>query len=119
MAKIHVLEGSRLNTYRIVVHSPIPAGNNSAGVPWPICLIGSGWAHTDMIEGDGPGQITAAEKAQVEDGTVIERRFDFLIEPGWSNAERNAAIDAEATKLIAETEQYLANTLKWYGATRG
>jgi hypothetical protein len=118
MAAIHILEGSRPHTFRIVVHSPVPVGNNSAGMPWQTCIVNSGQANTRMMEGTGPGQITPAEKAQVESGALIERQFDFMIDTAWTNAERNAALDAEASKLIAETEKHLADTLKWYGATR-
>ena len=119
MSKIHILEGSRPDTFRIVVHSPVPPGNNSAGFSWATCLVNSGMAATSMIEGNGPGQITTAEKAQVLGGSLIERRFDFMIDSDWTAAERNAALDAEAAKLIAETEQHLAATLRWYGVTRG
>lgn len=119
MARIHVLEATGPHQYRVVVHDATPAGNNGAGVAWATALVNSGRASTVMPEGSGPGQITTAERNQVLAGTVLEAVFDFGFDPALTPAQRNAALDAEATKLIAETQAELAAKLRFFGATRG
>lgn len=118
MSRIHVLEESGVNTYRIVVHAPVPAGNNSAGVAWSTALSNSGIAGTQMTVGNGPGQISQAESNDVNGGTVIEATFSFTDDPNLSAAERNARLDFEATKLVAETQVELQRRLKYFGAVR-
>jgi len=58
-----------------VLHVAIPAGNNPAGVPWRTAVA----AHVDALkpsvlpDGDGTaGTISAAEKAQIISGAVLE-----------------------------------------------
>lgn len=119
MSRLHVLDGTGTpNTFRIVLHEATPGGNNSAGITWVLALVNSGRAHTVMTEGAGAGQITTAEKAAVEAGTTLEATFTFTVDPAWNATTRNAALDAEATKLLAETQAKLAAELKWFGAVR-
>lgn len=119
MSRLHVLEGTGTpNTFRIVLHETTPAGNNSAGISWATALVNSGRTQTVMSEGAGAGQITTAEKAAVLAGTTLEAVFEFTVDPAWNAATRNAALDAEATKLLAETQAKLAAELKWFGAVR-
>lgn len=119
MSRLHVLEAvGTPNTFRIVLHELTPVANNDAGIPWATVLVNSGRARTVMTEGSGAGQITTVEKAAVEAGTTLEAVFQFTVNPAWNVATRNAALDAEATKLLAETQQKLAAELKWFGAVR-
>ena len=119
MARIHVMLGAGPNTYRVLVHANTPAGNNSAGKSWAVSVVAAGLNRTELVSGtNGPGETDAAEHAALLAGTVIEAGFDFTLDPAWTNAERNAALDGEATKLIAETLATYQTLLRWFGATR-
>lgn len=75
MANLHVLEQTGPGRFRVVLHVAIPAGNNPAGFPWRTAVA----AHVDALkpsvlpDGDGTaGTISAAEKAQIISGAVLE-----------------------------------------------
>lgn len=119
MARIHVMPGAGPNTYRVLVHAATPAGNNAAGKAWSACIAAAGRNRTELVSGtNGPGETDAIEHAALLAGTVLEAGFDFTIDPAWSNAQRNQALDDEATKLIAETLAELQTQLRYFGATR-
>jgi hypothetical protein len=115
--RIHVMEAVGLNTYRIVVHSPTPGGNNSAGIAWSTAIQNSGRNQTSMTVGNGAGQISSSESNQVASGSVVEAQFNFTDDPNWSTAERNAALNTQATQLVAELQAELSKALKFFGAT--
>ena len=117
MARIHVLTGGN-NLYQVVVHETTPAGNNSAGVSWATAAKNAGFAVTVMSEGNGPGQISTAEKNQVESGALLEGVFSFQDDPNYTPAQRNAALDQVANQTIAELVALRSGQLKWFGATR-
>lgn len=72
-----------------------------------------------MTEGNGAGQISTAEKAQITSGDVIEFTADIEAETAGTTAgQLGAMVDAEAVKLIAAKTAELSNILKWFGATR-
>lgn len=119
MARLHVLETNGVpNLYRVILHEATPAGNNSAGLSWSSVMVGAGIAKTRMTEGTGPGQITTAEKNSVEAGTTIEGEFWFQDNPSDNAAARNAALDAHATRYLAELQADIARKYKFFGATR-
>jgi hypothetical protein len=118
MARIHILEGSGLNTYTVIVHGDVPAGNNVAGFPWSDCIKNSGRNTTQMTVGTGPGQITNAEQNQIVNGTVVEAVFQWQNDPAWTAAERNASLDLYATRFVAELLADLQTRLRVWGITR-
>lgn len=118
MARIHILEGSGLNLYRVVVHDAAPAGDNVVGVAWSDAIKNSGNNVSQMTVGNGPGQIATAENNNVTNGTVIEGSFVWQNNPTWTNAERQADMDLRATQLIQELQDTLQARLRLYGATR-
>ena len=120
MSKIHVLAGAGgNNVYNVVVHSPVPAGNNQAGILWSTAIINSGRNVTSMAIGTGPGQITQAEADQVAAGTVMEGQFMWGDNPAWTNAERMADLDNRASQMVTELGAQFQSDLRYYGATRG
>ncbi len=50
MAVIHVLEQTKPNTYRVVVHTSIPAATNSAGIQWSELLVRVGVAGKTKLQ---------------------------------------------------------------------
>src|SRR5262245_64243657 len=107
------------NTYEVIFHIPVPAGNNRAGVAYPVALIGSGRGGTTVMkEGTGQGEITAAEKAQIESGTIYEVTEPFATNPGEAmNVARNR-IDARFNQLLIEVPAKLQNALAYWGYDR-
>lgn len=119
MSALHVLLGRDDHTYKCVVHTSIPVGNNLAGKPWRASLLASGLGgKTGLPVGTGPGQITTAEKAQIDAGELIETLIEFQDVPEWTPAERIAALDAAAAIENGRVLAYLQARLRYFGATR-
>ena len=118
MSNIHVLAGAGLNRYTVVVHVATPAGNNAAGVPWSTAIVNAKRNTTVLLTGNGVGQITAAEAAQVAAGTVLEGSFDWGDDPAWTNGQRIADLDTRAAQLAAELLGRTGADLKYFGFTR-
>ena len=108
---VHILENMRL-----IVHVPIPATNNSAGVPWRTALTRSGMGGTTvLIDGDGThGTISAAEKALVASGAV----WEVEARSKWRGGQGAAAIDALVAGVIAEKQAAVQAALANFGVTR-
>lgn len=117
MARLHIREQVGLNLYSVVVHSPAPAGNNSAAVPWATVIQNSGTASTSLTIGNGPGQITQAEANQVANGSVIETQFQWGDDPAWTAPQRTADLETRAQQAIAEAVDNLQRRFKWFGFT--
>lgn len=115
MARIHVLAGGQC-----VVHGPVPAGNNAAGVSWKTAIVNSGYGgHTIMPEGNDAGQITTAEKALIASGDLYEIVLTVHIPEGANAGQRAALLDIEIAKASSEEQAKLAKALRYFGATRG
>lgn len=74
MANVHVLDRQGQN-FRLAYHVAIPAANNGAGVSYRTAVVNSGLGGTTVLpDGDGTaGTISAAEKAQLTAGEIVER----------------------------------------------
>lgn len=74
MANSHILEQTAPGRFRVVYHVAIPASNNGAGVPWRTCVAANvGLVVSVLPDGDGThGTISAAEKAQIVSGAIVE-----------------------------------------------
>lgn len=118
MAKIHILTGNGGNIYTAVVHSPTPAGNNSANVPWSDALKNSGMATTILPVGNGAGQNTQSEANQIAAGSVFETVVVYEDDPNRTNAERLADLDLRASQAVAENSADIQRKLKFFGLTR-
>ncbi len=116
MSRLHVLDQAQPNRYRVIVHAPTPAGNNSAGVSWATALVNAGLARNRLAVGAGPGQITSAEAAQVTAGTVLEVELTWDDNPAWDDTQRLADLTARADQHVAAILVEYAARLKWFGA---
>ena len=124
MSNYHVTtqspEGKRVE---VIWHIPIPSGhNNSAGVDARVALVGylTWTTKTDPIESNCPG-ITSGELAQVQAGELYELRRGYSfssIDPGLSNAEKAAELDAEYARLSTAARTKLDVYLEWWGLAR-
>jgi len=114
MSKIHILEGSTNGIYGIVLHFPMPAGNNQAGFPWKDCWVNSGRNVTRLVEGTGPGEISTAEKVSVEAGDVIE----FSTSLARDSVGGASSLTAWADQVISDYQNKLQAEFKYFGYTQ-
>jgi len=118
MSRLHILQQSGFNQYSVVVHSPTPAGNNSAGVSWGTALANSGLQKQSvMTVGNGPGQIATAEANQVTSGSIIETMFTWQDDPTWDTPTRQADLNTRAIQAVNDATTNYGNLLKWFGLT--
>lgn len=119
MASYHVLEGQPDgNSYRVVFHIPVPSVNNRIGVNYRSALVALFGGTSSLPEGDGPGQISTSELAQVASGAVFEFSEQFPTHPGENAAQIRSRIDARYTELVAKIQGELSGRLAYYGYTR-
>lgn len=116
MAKIHALGQDNNGNYTVVLHTAIPAGNNTAGFSWQSVWIASGCNTTQLTEGTAPGNITVAEKTNVTAGTVIEIQGTI---PREIVVQGASAVNAAADLLISEALEKLQRHYQYYGWTNG
>lgn len=117
MARLHIREQTGVNTYNVVVHSPTPVGNNSAGVAWSAAIVASSAPVTQMSIGNGSGQITNAEANQVAAGTVLETAFQWQDDPTWTTQQRTDDLNLRATQAVADATTLFQARLKFFGLT--
>lgn len=120
MSDMHVLVGDGNQAWSVVMHVAVPDATNSVGVNWRTAVVNSGLGGaTSLPDGDGTaGTISAAEKAQVEAGEVLECVATLEIDgPGVTNPIRVATLRdnyaAHKTAVLAT----LQRRLKFYGYT--
>ena len=115
MARLHIQGQVGLNLYDVIVHSPVPATSNSAGVPWAVAIKNSGRAVTILQPGSGSGLISPSEAAAIEAGTVLETRFQWQDNPQWNNPQRLADLNDRATQAVSEALNRLSRELRFFG----
>jgi len=99
-----------------VLHAPVPPGKNAAGYKWKEILLATGQTgHSSLTEGDGPGQITAAELAQIVAGEVIELSTSVRIESCGGSA---AGIRKLVSKALKQHRDALQARYQYYGTTQ-
>lgn len=116
MADMHVLAGNGLYIWTLIMHFPVPNADNEIGVNYRTALINSGLGGTAMTEGAGPGQISTAEKAQIDAGEIYEHSIQFLAESGADTLPEllAAAREAYAREKSRVTARF-AKQLRYYG----
>lgn len=112
MSKIHILESDGNFGYRIAIHFPTPAGNNSVGKSWKQCTLSNGQVGTTVLEvGTNPSNITQAEYDSIIAGDVIEIIETVLV----GTTPTNEAVNALADILINAWQTKMSQILKYYG----
>lgn len=118
MADIHVLTGDGNQSWTIVLHLPVPDADNAVSINWRDALVGSGLGGTTQLsDGDGmAGTISAAEKATIESGAVVEHSATLEVAGGGATTEsRRATLRAlYASKLVTVLSD-LQRRLQYYG----
>jgi len=114
MALIHILENSDPGGCRCVLHAAVPDGQNAAGYAWKDLLLATGQIGTSCLtKGIGPGQITANELAQIEQGKLIELLTVVRYE---STGGDPAGLRKLALKALTQHLDLLKARFKYYGA---
>jgi len=114
MSKIHILESDNANSYKAVIHFPIPPGNNSVAMSWKACGLESGKTGTTILKiGSAPGNITQSEYDSIIAGDTVE--IVQAINPGLNPS--NQAAEALCDIAIANWSADTARILKYYGHT--
>lgn len=116
MADMHVLAGDGLGRWVLVMHFSVPNIDNEVSVNYRTALVNSALGGTSMTEGTGPGQISAAEKAQIDAGEIYEHSIRFLAESGANTlpellAAAREAYAREETRVTAQFQK----RLRYYG----
>ena len=109
MADMHVYDGDG-RKWTVIMHFAVPNVNNAVAVNYRTALVNSGLGGTTtMTEGTGAGEITAAEKADVEAGILYEHVASFLVESGGKQA---AELRASLREFYAKEETRIIDVLK-------
>jgi hypothetical protein len=109
------MQANGTNQYSVVVHSPTPAGNNSAGVAWSAVLVNSGSNVSQLPVGSGGGRIGNAENNAITAGTVFETQFSWGDDPAWNNAMRQADLDIRAAQAVADALVEFQKRMRYFG----
>ena len=119
MADIHVLSGNGLGKWALVFHFAMPDQDNNVTINYRTALINSGLGGTStMTEGEGPGQITSAELAQIQAGELYEYSASFPVESGaTNNTELLTSIQAAYARGLSAVIARLQRQLRYYGYT--
>lgn len=109
--------------YSIVLHHPVPVGNNSAGFPWRTVIRTSGLGgKTILPSGDGTaGTISAAEKTNIEtDGSIYEETVSWDVTRGGqlAGAQILTFMDQLYANRTAQILGLLQQQLDQYGRVR-
>ena len=106
MADYHVLPGNRL-----AVHVPVPNENNEVGEPYRGLLVVTGQNTTVLADAVDPEgwEITAAEKAQIDAGEVVEdiKSWDLMRMAGTPAQKKAKILDL----IVKWTPKILKDTL--------
>ena len=120
MSDTHIIEGGLQDKWKIVMHFPVPAGNNSVGLAWSTAIVNSGLnVPTILSIGDGnEGTITQAESDTIDAGTVFEHVIEILAETGGtSNAELKATLEGSYNSEKTRLTENLKRRLRYYSFT--
>ena len=118
MSKIHVLETDQFGSH-LVIHAPVPVGNNSVGISWQAAGLASGrLGYSSLSVGPGLGQITEAERSTIANGSVVELAAICQSDSGGtSTAQRLATLNAVAVQAVSDWTAEFKAALKFYGYT--
>lgn len=119
MSDIHVMLGDGARNWRVIFHFPVADANNAVGVNYRTALVNSGLGGTtSMTEGVEAGQITTAEKAQVEAGELYEYGYALMPESGGTTAPQlQAQLRAVYTREKSRVTDDIQKRLKYFGHT--
>ena len=119
MSKVHILSGTPEGDYQVVFHVGTPtSGTSIAGLTWIQAVAAAGFrTATAMVEGTNPWQITAAEKASLAAGTIVEVTETINL-ANQTAAVVNGVLDARWLTLRDEVATAVRGALRFFGMVR-
>ena len=117
MAVYTILANSvKNNSSTVVIEFPVPAGKNTAGVPW----------QTIVAElRDEPGSVNPRKAsnmthiAALDAGSVMEISLTVDYDAGMTNGEKVTVLDAAVAAKVTEFTVEFANLYHFDGTERG
>ena len=119
MADMHVLDIVN-GVARVVMHFPVPTGNNAVGTPWATALLESAGFNEDRTPATPKTvlrTITAGEKNNIQAGAVAEFVTDIAGLTEGTVASRQALIRTVYTAFKAAKTTEFQNRFNLYGHT--
>jgi len=125
MADMHILTGNNAKEWTIVMHFTVPDTTNSVGVNFRTALLNSGEGvreggrRSSLLAGDGTeGTISAAEEANLDNGSLFEHSVALLVESGGtSNPELQATIREMYATENSRVQAAIGSRLRYFGHT--
>ena len=119
MSNWHTRDGDDFgNGFTVLFHIPIPAGaNNRAGMSYRTAIVQANLNTTVMSIGSSAGQMTAAEKAVLDAGGIVEVSRVVYSQPSETIQQLISRLDAMFTALTSEVQAKLQNRLTYWGGT--
>ena len=117
MADMHILTGNG-DRWTVIMHLPVPNTNNPVGTNWRTAVVASRiGGSTSLPDGDGTGgTISAAEKALIEAGEVIEHSASVRLESmGTVLADQRAALRAWFAAAKVNVLVEVQKRLRYFG----
>ena len=130
MADIHVLTGDAGgNQWKLVFHFPVPNSNNDVGVNFQTALVNSNVGRREFDDGTfgrrtvlpsgaGPGHITTAEEANLDNGSLFEVVETFKFSKTSSQSDIEELADAKFAILQSRTNDRMGEVFRYFGHTR-
>ena len=112
--KIHALTCNSGGDCAVILHTPMPAGNNAVGKSWKNVWLAMGRNVTGLPIGNGIGQISSAEASSVQAGDVIEITGTIPVDVVGQGA---GAVDVFGTALINAALAAMQTQLNYFGWT--
>jgi hypothetical protein len=108
------IKDSSIGSYNCVIHTPTPAGNNSAGIPWSTVLVQVGLNVSVIPVNAVPTgfQQLAAEQAAVVAGTTAEIVAALPLDS--ANATP-AQVTVLVNGLVSNWIAQMSAQYKWFG----
>ncbi len=117
MAAIHLFGRVGPDRNKVIIHVVVPGGNNAVGVSWADVLENVGISHQTSLrvaEGDpGIGEISAAEKALIDIGDLMEIPGVIKLDDDTDEA----GLTILATRMYTCWESKMAEKYNYYGFT--
>ena len=124
MADMHILTGNNSREWSIAMHFVVPNANNTVGVNYRTALVNSGVGVGDdgrrsvLPSGTGAGEITTAEEANLDNGSLFEHIASMRVESGGtSNAELQSTIREFYASENARVQAAIGSRLRYFGHT--
>jgi hypothetical protein len=119
MSSYHILEtsGGENNSnvnIRVAMHIASPAGTNLASTTFAACLVqDSGAVKTSVVPG-----IAAQEQTDLTNGAIVEHLYNFEINPGRTNADKQSILDQHYRDMVVEVQNRIKRKYWGWGYSR-